>query len=147
MNCVGNFSLYLIFIRVFTLKTPGMPHRIRPSYCITNCDATLACNILLILLSSFAYFPIDSICENTWTAEDCLLGASHQARNVKQDELYSSSKTGGKKTCISRLVGANVNDVGADHIIGLTSLQSQLLFLEYTEARGRASQVQHCGPG
>lgn len=68
-----------------------MPHCIRP---LTNCNATLAYNILLILVWSFGYFPVDSICENMWTAqgnEGCLLGASHQARNVKQDELYSKT--------------------------------------------------------
>lgn len=58
---------------------------------------------------------------------------------------------GEKKKCISRLVGANVNNVGADHTIGLTRLQSQFLFLKNAEARrclphGRATQGWCCGP-
>lgn len=51
MNCVGNFSLYLIFIRGFTLKTPGMPHRIRPLIL----HHELRCNISM---QHFAHFTL-----------------------------------------------------------------------------------------
>lgn len=95
----------------------------------THSDAVLVYSILLILISHFSYsFCILLACEY----EYCFLEASQEYRILNSMNYIQVARQ--EKTCISRLAWANVNNVGADNIIGLTSLQLQFLSPEYTDA-------------
>lgn len=95
----------------------------------THSDAVLVYSILLILISHFSYSSVFCLHVNadivSWETRRYRICNSMNYIQVARQET----------TCISGLVWANVNNVGADNVIGLTSLQLQFLAPEYTDVR------------